>query len=111
MSTSDVFSFAVVAVGIYWATVALSRHRRYAQAQGWSRGLGEILASELYRSEKHDGYVHYRVTYKFSSGKDIVGDTPRICGDWFWGDRAQKEFVAKYQVGQPVTVFLSLIHI
>jgi hypothetical protein len=80
---------------------------RFRSASYWASGRGRILESYLYRDTFQWRTMHFRVRYEFApdDGKLLVGETPRLCGDWFWSDRAQAQFVGRYATDQEVEVF------
>jgi len=90
--------------GGWFAYSAIRRTLLLRQATQWFSARGHILESTTYwdpGSEK----THFRVRYEFNVGWKIEGATPRLSGDWFWGDKDQNAFVARYVAGQEVEVF------
>jgi hypothetical protein len=93
------------AVGLWFGFQALRRSRDFNRALWWPGVRGRILESVLYRHETRQG-THFRVRYEFTAnGEKFEGQTPRLCGDWFLGDKQQAAFVARYVAGQEVEVF------
>ena len=76
----------------------LKRTRRWLSTQG------RILESTLYKDPGRNA-THFRIRYEFSVGERIEGSTPRIAGDWFWNNKQQAAFVARFTPGQKVEVF------
>lgn len=89
-------------LGFGWA--AVRKHLLLARARHWPSVRGRILVSEVYRDEAR-GAQHFRIRYQYRMGDLAEGSTPRLSGDWFWSDRAQAAFVARFLPGSEVEVF------
>lgn len=96
----------VFAIGaaLFYAGRALWRWRTFHAAQYWPSATGTILESCVYR-ESEDAAEEFRVRYEFTADSKVIGDTPRLCGKWFWTLAAQREFVGRFQPGQSVDVY------
>ena len=74
------------------------------RARRWPSARGKILESIQFKRPGEKG-THFRVRYEFEVGERIESDTARASGDWFWGDKQQTAFVARYVPGADVEVF------
>jgi hypothetical protein len=90
--------------GVWFSFLALKKRALLDRARGWMSTTGRILESTLYRHPTRNG-THFRVHYEFMVGEKIVGTTPRAAGDWFWNDKEQAAFVARFVPGQEIEVF------
>lgn len=91
--------------GVWCAISAARKTRALQRANFWPSVRGTITESFLYQDPSRKNATHFRVSYEFVVGDQIRGCTPRISGDWFWSNKHQAAFVAKYVVGQEVDVF------
>jgi Protein of unknown function (DUF3592) len=89
---------SLYAMGIYFAIVAIRKGRLLRTAMQWASSPGQIVASEVVKSD-------CRIVYEFIAGEKILGDTPRLGGNWFLTKGGVKRFVAQYVPGQQVTVY------
>ena len=90
--------------GAWFSFLALKKKALLARAKDWLSARGRILESTLYKDPKRNA-THFRVRYEFHVGERIEGSTPRIAGDWFWNNKQQADFVARYVPGEEVEVF------
>jgi len=90
--------------GVWFASSAIRRSMLFRRATQWFSARGRILESTTYK-EPGSQKTHFRIRYEFEMGEHIEGATPRLCGDWFWGNKDQNAFVARYVAGQEVEVF------
>lgn len=90
--------------GVWFTWQALRRTLLFRRAAWWPSARGRILESVEVRDEARHA-THYRVRYEFTVGTRLEGRTPRLCGDWFWNNKQQAAFVARYQPGQEVDVY------
>lgn len=96
------------ACGIYFAIVAIRKGRLLRAAMQWASSPGQIVASEVVKSPSvmvGARQIDCRIVYEFIAGEKILGDTPRLGGNWFWTKGGVKRFVAQYVPGQQVTVY------
>jgi hypothetical protein len=109
MSNLKALLGGVAAVGIAVATFGdvVRRWLRFRAARGWTETTGRITESCLYRDPERNDMINFRVNYQFEtfSGEVIIGTTPRLCGNWFWSQRAQQEFVDRFTTGDEVNVY------
>jgi hypothetical protein len=105
MTGKAIFAMAVGYGSGGWFTYsAIRRTLLLRRATQWFSARGHILESTTCR-DPGSQKTHFRVRYEFDVGERIEGATPRLSGDWFWGDKDQKAFVARYVAGQEVEVF------
>lgn len=90
--------------GLWLSWVALRRSREMARAQQWRSTSGRILESAIY-VDRAKRQKHFRVRYEFTAVERMEGATPRASGSWFFSDRAQRAFVARWTPDQTVEVF------
>jgi len=90
--------------GVWFSYLAVKKRMLLSRARFWLSAPGRIIESTLYRVPGRNS-AHFRVRYEFSVGERIEGNTPRIAGDWFWNNKLQAAFVARYTPGQEVEVF------
>jgi hypothetical protein len=90
--------------GIWFTILALKKRAIFERAKRWLSTQGRILESTIYKDAARNR-THFRVRYEFAVGERIEGSTPRLAGDWFWNNKQQTAFVARYTPGQPVEVF------
>jgi hypothetical protein len=90
--------------GVWFSTLALKKQSALNRARGWFNVRGRILESTLYKDPQKNA-THFRIRYEFHVGERIEGCTPRIAGDWFWNDKQQTAFVARYTPGAEVEVY------
>ena len=90
--------------GIWFFVLGLKKHLLLAKAMGWLPTRGRILESLVYTDPTRNR-THFRVCYEFFVDERVEGSTPRIAGDWFWNQKQQEAFVARYIPGQDVEVF------
>jgi hypothetical protein len=90
--------------GIWFFILAVKKRALLERAKRWWSTTGCILESTVYRDAERNAN-HFRVRYEYHVGQRFEGATPRIAGDWFWNDRQQAAFVARYTAGQQVEVF------
>ena len=90
--------------GVWFTVEALRKRAAFNRAQSWPNTPGRILESALVK-DSSGKYTDLRVRYEFHPGQRIEGATPRITGVWFWNNKEQAEFVARYTVGQEVEVY------
>ena len=102
-------SFAVIfgfGVGAYSIYKAVRQSRALDRSARWPSVRGKILESAV---KRHwwgwRRYTTFCVRYEFTVQERIEGYTPRLCGDWFWSDDQEAEFVGRYYPGQDVEVF------
>ncbi len=99
--------FAICAgygAGIWFFVLALRKQAAFSRARFWVGARGRILEAALHRDGGGKG-MHFRVRYEFQANGRIEGSTPRLAGDWFWNNRQQAAFVARYAPGQEVEVY------
>ena len=84
--------------------MAIKKRALLKRARRWLSTPGRILESTLYKEPGRNA-THFRIRYEFSVGERIEGSTPRIAGDWFWNNKQQAAFVARFTPGQQVEVF------
>ena len=110
----EIGAIAVGAAGGLWSlVVVLKKSFLYKAAQSWPCVEGKIIESFIYRESSNkinpfkDVYLtHFKVLYEFLViNRYLIGNTPRICGDWFWNNRLQQEFVDRFHPGQAVLVY------
>jgi hypothetical protein len=92
-------------VGAWFAASALKKMLSLQRVRHWPSIEGTITESVLYQDPARKNHTHFRVQYEFTVGDRIVGSTPRFSGDWFWNNKRQAAFVARYAPGQKVEVF------
>ena len=82
------------------------RYVRFRAARHWAVAEGRGLEAYTYHHPQKN-MPHFRITYEFTAadGTALVGDTPRLCGDWFWSNQAQEAYVARHMVGEVLDVF------
>ena len=90
--------------GAWFTFSAIRRTLLLRRATQWFSARGRILESTTYK-DPGSQKTHFRIRYEFEMGEKIEGTTPRLSGDWFWGDKDQNAFVARYVAGQEVEVF------
>jgi hypothetical protein len=90
--------------GLWFGILALRKQLLFNRAMGWLNTRGRILESLVYRDPRRNA-THFRVRYEFFVDYRIEGSTPRIAGDWFWNQKQQAAFVARYVPGEEVEVF------
>jgi Protein of unknown function (DUF3592) len=90
--------------GVWCSVAALRKAAALRVARHWPSVRGRILESVVFRDDARNA-THFRVRYEFLLGTMIEGSTPRLSGDWFWSNRQQAAFVARYAPGQEVDVF------
>src|SRR5262245_43929180 len=90
--------------GIWFLIQALKRRALLEEARHWLITTGEIIESTVCTDPGRRS-THFRVRYRFAVGETIEGATPRLSGDWFWNNKQQAAFVARYAAGQRVEVF------
>jgi hypothetical protein len=97
---------AAFGVGVGFAYKAIVQAGSFRRAAWWPSARGRILESVLYQDAARKGATHFRVRYEFTVDRErLEGQTPRLCGDWFWSNPQQAAFVARYQPGREVDVF------
>src|SRR5215831_16115175 len=89
------------ALAIYFAIVAVRKGRLLREAMQWASSPGQIIESKIVRSGRQ---IDCRIVYEFIAGEKILGNTPRLGGNWFWTKSGVKRFVAQFVPGQQVTV-------
>ena len=105
MTTKALIAICVgYGAGIWFSIQALRRRALLNRARQWLSVRGEIIESTTYRDPNRNA-THFRIRYRFVIGETIEGSTPRVSGDWFWNDKQQTAFVARYVPGQQVEVF------
>ena len=88
-----------------WLAIAASRKASHMkQAQRWIGTRGRILESVIC-NDPGGKTSSFRIRYEFLVGERIEGNTPRVSGVWFWNNREQAAFVARYVPGDEVEVF------
>lgn len=90
--------------GIWFSVLAVKKRAALNRAQSWSSVRGRILESTQ-EKDASGKYTNFRIRYEFELGKRMEGQTPRITGDWFWNNKQQDAFVARYTPGQDVEVY------
>ncbi|MFT3828491.1 MAG: DUF3592 domain-containing protein [Opitutaceae bacterium] len=90
--------------GLWCTQNALRKTRLLREAQFWLGTSGRILESRIHRDPQRN-LTHLQIRYEFEVGERIVGNTPRLCGHWFWTDKQQRAFAARFQPGQTVEVY------
>ena len=90
--------------GLWFSLLAIRKRALLARAKEWLITRGRIIESTLYKKPGTRG-THFKVRYEFTVGERIEGSTPRAAGDWFWSDKQQAAFVARYTSGQEVEVY------
>lgn len=91
--------------GAWFTYKALAQSAALRRAAWWPSARGRILESVLYHDAARKG-THFRVRYEFTVDRTrFESQTARLCGDWFWNNRQQAAFVARYQPDQVVEVF------
>lgn len=98
---------AALSLGVYLLFDAGRRWLRFRKAQWWPGAPGSILEAIVYDDPRRKNMQHFRVIYEFApdARTTILGETPRLCGDWFWSLKAQAKWVSQYSPGQLVEVF------
>ena len=102
------FILLFYALGIYFALVAIRKDRLLRAAMQWASSPGQIVVSEVVKCSQlvmGTNQTDCRIVYEFIAGEKILGDTPRLGGNWFWTKGGVKRFVAQYVPGQQVTVY------
>jgi hypothetical protein len=90
--------------GAWFGYLALKKFLLMGRAKYWPSVHGLIIDSAIvvdYEQKK----THFKVRYEFVIGERIESQTPRIAGDWFFSNKKQEAFVARYSAGQLVEVF------
>jgi hypothetical protein len=90
--------------GIWFFVLGLKKRLLLSRAIGWLPTRGRVLESLVYTDPTRNR-THFRVRYEFFVDERMEGSTPRIAGDWFWNQKQQADFVARYIPGQEVEVF------
>lgn len=90
--------------GLWCGVAALQKSIVMSRAKYWPSVEGRILESVLI-PDLERRKTHFKVRYEFVLEERIESATPRIAGDWFWNNRLQVAFVARYAPGQVVEVF------
>jgi Protein of unknown function (DUF3592) len=88
--------------GIYFAIVAVRKGRLLRETMQWASSPGQIIVSEVVKSERQ---IDCRIVYEFIAGEKILGNTPKLGGNWFWTKSGVKHFVAQYVPRQQVMVY------
>lgn len=90
--------------GIWFSILAWRKQATQERAEGWIPTKGRILEATLYKDPQRNA-THFRIRYVFQVGEPIEGNTPRLSGDWFWNNKQQTAFVARFIAGQEAEVF------
>jgi len=91
--------------GAWFGGSAVRKMLVFQRARHWPAVRGKIIESLVLRDPGRRNATHFRVSHEFVIGDRIRGDTPRLSGEWFWNNRPQAEFVARFAPGQEVDVF------
>ena len=76
-----------------------------ARARHWQSTEGIIRESTLYKDPERNNATHFRIVYEFVAGGPILGNTPRLSGNWFFNLKQQQRFVERFKTGEVVTVY------
>lgn len=90
--------------GLWCAASAFRKTRQLNEARFWLATPGRILEARILR-DAGNRRNHFRIRYEFTADERREGDSPRLCGHWFWSDRQQLRFAARFQPGQIVDVY------
>lgn len=91
--------------GIWFSVAALRKMLALQRVKHWPSIEGRVIESVLFQDPERKNATHFRVRYEFVIGDTIIGSTPRFSGDWFWNNKQQAQFVARFVPGQAVEVF------
>lgn len=91
--------------GAWYSYLATKKSFVFREAACWPSVRGRILESITYKDPSKGNKTHFRVRYEYVVGERLEGDTPRLCGDWFWNNKQQAAFVARYSPGKEVEVY------
>lgn len=106
MSPKEVLVIAFgFGAGVWFSVAALRKMLALQRVRHWPSIEGTVIESVLYRDSVRRNALHFRIRYEFTIGDTIVGSTPRFSGDWFWTDKLQAQFAARFSAGQRVSVF------
>jgi hypothetical protein len=97
-----------LAIGIgasFWfGVLAVHKWLLIRRASRWDTTMGEVIESGTFKNA--EGKTHFKVCYRFKTGtRELVGDSPRISGDWFLSNGQQQAFVDRFLVGTQVPVY------
>lgn len=90
--------------GIWFAYQAIRQSHLFNRAAWWPSAKGQILESRR-TDDPERRFSHFIIRYEFTVGKRIEGNTPRLCGGWFWSDKLQQQFIERYRAEQEVDVY------
>lgn len=76
-----------------------------ARARRWQSTEGIVRESSLYRVPERQNALHFRIVYEFVAGGPVVGNTPRLSGNWFFNLKQQQRFVERFRAGEVVPVY------
>lgn len=101
-------TFAVVfgfGAGLWCCIAAARKLLAWQRVKHWPSIKGTVVESLLYQDPHRRNATHFRVKYEFVVGDKIIGSTPRFSGNWFWTNKHQARFVARFVPGQLVDVY------
>lgn len=90
--------------GIWFVIAAIKRRLLLQQAQRWILTRGRIIESRVV-TQNGGKTSDVLIRYEFLAGERIEGSTPRVSGEWFFNNKQQAAFAARYVPGTEAEVF------